>query len=91
MYFERSAANVKIRKQPRNGGPAAQTATIASPLSVFAAIKDPLDRTPITRLGTALSRIRIYRTFDTGPRGQARTGARDRAGDGLLKHPCGSR
>ena len=75
MYFERSAATVKLRKYPRNGGPATQTATIASPISVFSAIRDPLDRTPITRLGTELDRIRIYRSFNTGPQAQARTGA----------------
>jgi predicted ATPase len=75
MYFERSAASVKLRKRPHNGGPAAQTAPIASHASAFSVIRDPLDRTPITRLGTELRRIRIYRTFDTGPQGQARTGA----------------
>ena len=75
VYFERSAASVKLGKRPHNGGPAAQTAPIASHASVFSAIRDPLDRTPVTRLGTELRRIQIYRTFDTGPRGQARTGA----------------
>ena len=75
MYFERSAASVKLRKHPRNGGPAAQTAPISSHASVFSAIRDPLDRTPITRLGTELGRIRIYRSFNTGPQAQARTGA----------------
>jgi predicted ATPase len=75
VYFERSAATVKFRQRSHNGGPAAQTAPIASHASVLSAIRDPLDRTPITRLGTELRRIRIYRTFDTGPQGQARTGA----------------
>ncbi|MGC9950086.1 MAG: AAA family ATPase [Bryobacteraceae bacterium] len=75
VYFERSAAGVKFKQRPHNGSPAAQTAPIASQVSVFSAIRDPLDRTPITRLGTELRRIRIYRTFDTGPQGQARTGA----------------
>jgi predicted ATPase len=75
VYFERSAASVKFRQRPHNGGPAAQTAPIASHASVFSTIRDPLDRTPITRLGAELRRIRIYRTFDTGPQGQARTGA----------------
>jgi len=73
-YFERSAATVKLRKG-HNGRAAVQKATIASPISVFSAIRDPLDRTPITRLGTELGRIRMYRSFHTGPQAQARTGA----------------
>jgi len=74
-YFERSGATVKLRKRPQNGGPAAQTAPIDSQVSAFSAIRDPLDRTPITRLGIELDRIRIYRTFDTGQHGMARSGA----------------
>lgn len=74
-YFERAATTVKLGKRPHNGAVTTQTATIASPISVFSAIRDPLDRTPITRLGTELGRIRLYRSFNTGPQGQARTGA----------------
>jgi predicted ATPase len=73
-YFERSAATVKLRKG-HNGGQAVQEAPIASPVSVLSAIRDPRDRTPITRLAAELARIRIYRSFDTGPQAQARTGA----------------
>jgi predicted ATPase len=73
-YFERSAATVKLRKHQPNGG-AVQNAPIASQVSVLSAVRDPLDRTPITRLGTELARIRIYRSFNTGPQAQARTGA----------------
>jgi len=75
LYFERSAISVKLGKRQQNGGLGAPAAPIASQVSVFSAIRDPLDRTPITRLATELGRIRIYRTFDTGPQGQARTGA----------------
>ena len=75
LYFERSAAGVKLKKHAQNGGRAGPTADIASSVSVFSAIRDPLDRTPITRLGAELGRIRIYRTFDTGPTAQTRTGA----------------
>jgi predicted ATPase len=75
VYFERSAASVKSRQRPHNGGTAAQAAPIASDASVFSAVRNPLDQTPITRVGRELRRIRIYRTFDTGPHGQARTGA----------------
>jgi len=75
MYFERSGATVKLGKHPADGGPAVQTATIASHISVFSAMRDPLDRTPTTLLGQELSRIRIYRSFETGPSAFTRTGA----------------
>ncbi|HUA58562.1 MAG TPA: AAA family ATPase [Candidatus Margulisiibacteriota bacterium] len=74
-YFERSGATVKLRKPSAGNGPAVQTATIGSTKSVFSAIRDPLDPTPVTRLATELERIRIYRSFDTSPLAPTRTGA----------------
>jgi predicted ATPase len=72
-HFERSAAGARIGKHFRNGGTAGQTAPIASSKSVFSEFRVP--GTPVTRLGAELGRIRIYRSFDTGPQAPARTGA----------------
>jgi predicted ATPase len=48
--------------------------TIENGKSVFAAFRDPLDRTPITRTGQALSAIEIFREFNTGAASTARNG-----------------
>ena len=42
--------------------------------SAFAAYKNPADRSPTTRTGQALERIRIYRDFHTSSDSQARKG-----------------
>jgi predicted ATPase len=42
--------------------------------SVFAAFRDPFDKTPITRVGQALGSIEIFREFNTGPASTARNG-----------------
>ena len=43
-------------------------------VSVFAAFRDPFDRTPITRTGQTLQAIEIFHEFQTGPASTARNG-----------------
>jgi predicted ATPase len=42
--------------------------------SVFAAFRDPFDRTPITRLGQALGSIEVFHELNAGPASGARNG-----------------
>jgi predicted ATPase len=51
--------------------------------SVFSAYRNPLDPTPVTRAGRALSDIRIYRGFDTSINSSTRSGVSSSA----EKHP----
>jgi predicted ATPase len=52
--------------------------------SFLAQFRDPFDRTPISRTGRALSRIRIYREFRTNQASGARSGVSTQAeGDSL--------
>ena len=72
VYFERSGANVKF--SPDNGRITSRGGSVSGSVSVFSILKSPSDRTPITRLGMELERIRIYRSFNTGMEAPARNG-----------------
>jgi predicted ATPase len=74
VYFERSGAKVDFREQANNGGQSSGGVPVAGTASVFSVVKSPHDKTPITRLGTKLERIQIYRGFDTGRDAPARNG-----------------
>jgi len=65
-YFERIAG--KVNFSPESRGEVSPTE------SVFRVYKNPSDPTPITRVGRALERIRIYREFRTTGDSQARLG-----------------
>jgi predicted ATPase len=69
-YFHRVGASVKIFRA-QEGGPV--ETGIEDRKSVFAAFRDPLDRTPITQTGQALGAIEIFREFNTGPVSNAKT------------------
>ena len=66
VHFDRAAGRVTL-----GGGGRAE---ISPSESVLARFKNPLDPTPITRLGQHFEGIRIYREFSTGPMAQTRNG-----------------
>jgi len=59
------------------------TLSINASESAFAAYRNPLDSTPVTRSGRALGDIRIYRGFDTNVNSSTRSGVSSAA----EKHP----
>jgi predicted ATPase len=75
-YLKRFAGNVQIGTM--DGKP-----TIAPAESVFAAYRNPLDPTPITRSARAFDAIRVYREFKTGTDDDLRRGVSSSA----EKHP----
>ena len=66
VHFDRAAGRVTL-----GGGGRAEISPSESVLSRF---KNPLDPTPITRLGQHFEGIGIYREFSTGPMAQTRNG-----------------
>lgn len=71
VYFDRDIAHVALQEalgQPPKKG------EIPPSESVLSTFKNPIDPTPITRLGQQFERIRIYHEFNTGPLAHARTG-----------------
>jgi predicted ATPase len=70
-FFSRTGAKAKIY---RPGDESHLEIEIEVNKSIFAAYRDPLDRTPITRTGQALGAIEIFREFSTGPASTARNG-----------------
>lgn len=78
VYFERKAEEVSF---PQSG-----KGRVAVQESVLRSYRNPVDPTPITRLGQEFERIRIYHEFRTGPNSQARWGmALSGAGKNLLE------
>jgi predicted ATPase len=75
-YLKRFAGNVQIGTM--DGNP-----SITSTESVFAAYRNPLDPTPITRSARAFDAIRVYREFKTGTDDDLRRGVSSSA----EKHP----
>lgn len=78
LYLDRSPGRLRIGGNSLNGG-----ANIAPTESVFAAYRNPLDPTPVTRTARTFNEIRIYRDFDTRVNSNARRGASSAA----VKHP----
>ncbi|HME11070.1 MAG TPA: AAA family ATPase [Bryobacteraceae bacterium] len=69
-YFVRVGPAIRMARKGRNGA----SGKVEASESVLAVYRDPADTTPITQAAEALSKIRIYRGFDTGTRSNARTG-----------------
>jgi predicted ATPase len=70
-FFERTGNQSKIyRPQDQSY----EETKIEGSKSVFAAFRDPFDKTPITRTGQALAAIEIFREFQTGSASTARNG-----------------
>jgi predicted ATPase len=66
MYFDRTPGKVVFGSESRG--------EVSPTESIFRVYKNPSDPTPITRLGRALERIRIYRDFRTTGDSQTRLG-----------------
>jgi predicted ATPase len=81
IYFDRSFGRVAFGRSL----PGRPNGEIPATQSVFAAFKDPADRTPTTRLGIEFERIRVYHEFNTGPYAPARTGVASSAPKDLLQ------
>jgi predicted ATPase len=74
-FFSRNGQHAKIYRSPRDSAVGIEIGIeLEVNKSVFAAFRDPLDRTPITRTGQALGAIEIFREFNTGPSSTARNG-----------------
>jgi predicted ATPase len=71
QFFIRTGEQAEIYRSRDKSHEATE---MAGGRSVFAAFRDPLDRTPITRMGQALGAIEIFREFNTGPSSTARNG-----------------
>ncbi len=67
VYFDRTAERVSFPPQSGSGSVQAQE-------SVLRNYRNPLDPTPISRLGKEFERMRIYHEFQTGPGSQTRMG-----------------
>lgn len=70
-FFERTGDLAQVYR-PRDGSTA--EIKVEDGKSFFAAYRDPLDQTPITRMGQALGSIEVFREFNTGPNSPARNG-----------------
>jgi len=69
IYLERTSGDFRIGSLQGS-----MRSAISLIQSAFAAYKNPADRSPTTRTGRALERIRIYRDFHTSGDSQARKG-----------------
>jgi len=73
IYFDRNGGRLALGESLEKAAEG-KIGTIPWAASVLSTFKNPLDPTPITRIGREFERIRIYREFNTGPMGQARIG-----------------
>lgn len=73
VYFDRFGGRLALGESLEKAAEG-KIGTIPGAASVLSTFKNPLDPTPITRLGREFERIRVYKEFNTGPMGQARTG-----------------
>jgi predicted ATPase len=71
-FFKRAGERATIHRALSKSDVVPARVEVAT--SVFATFRDPVDRTPITRTGQALSAIEIFREFNTGPSSTARNG-----------------
>ena len=74
IYFSRSGSDAGFGPKTLELTDNDSKAAISPSESVLSRFKNPLDRTPITRLGNHFERIRIFREFRTGVGSSARYG-----------------
>jgi predicted ATPase len=89
-YFYRTPARVLLNRRSGNLAvqlgivPGSDTGAVTHGESVLALYKNPVDPTPITRVGRGFEQIRIYREFRTTGNSQARRGVSTSASKDFL-------
>jgi predicted ATPase len=72
VFFERNASGTKIFRQQPEGS--IMESQISDPRSILAMYRDPHGLPVMTAFGKALSSIRLFRGFNTGPTAPSRMG-----------------